>query len=187
MAHSELSTETTPLNDGVNTYSTNGSKPALNTTSSQNAVEEEDDDDDHDDERTLLAEKRLKLKVDIRLCTIAGLLCSLNLLDSGIISSASVTSMLSDLKLTGDRYSVAIFIFTISSIVFQLPSTIVMRFIGPRIFFSAVTIRSVDMSLREQPLQHRFLEPLHSELRLLSLPASVLSLSAPPSLRHGAK
>lgn len=29
--------------------------------------------------------------IDWRLCTIAGILCSLNLLDSGIISSASVT------------------------------------------------------------------------------------------------
>ena len=54
--------------------------------------------------------RRLRLKVDLRLCTIAGLLCSLNLLDSGIISSASVTSMISDLDLSGQRYSVAIFI-----------------------------------------------------------------------------
>ena len=36
-------------------------------------------------------EARLRLKVDLRLCTIAGILCSLNLLDSGIISSASVS------------------------------------------------------------------------------------------------
>ena len=53
-------------------------------------------------------ELQLRRKVDWRLCTIAGILCSLNLLDSGIISSASVTSMLSDLSLTGNRYSVAI-------------------------------------------------------------------------------
>ena len=134
MAPASVSTETTPLIDGVNKYWTNGSKSVLNTTTSHSVSED-------GDEATFLAEKRLKLKVDIRLCTIAGLLCSLNLLDSGIISSASVTSMLSDLELTGDRYSVAIFIFTISSIVFQLPSTILMRFIGPRTFFSAVTVR----------------------------------------------
>ena len=86
------------------------------------------------------AERKLRMKVDLRLCTIAGLLCSLNLLDSGIISSASVTSMLTDLDLTGNRYSVAIFIFTISSIVFQLPSTILVRTVGPRIYFSIVTV-----------------------------------------------
>lgn len=31
-------------------------------------------------------EKRIRLKVDFRLCSIAGILCSLNLLDSGVIS-----------------------------------------------------------------------------------------------------
>ncbi|KIV77269.1 hypothetical protein PV11_09080 [Exophiala sideris] len=85
------------------------------------------------------AERQLRLKIDLRLCTIAGILCSLNLLDSGIISSASVTSMLSDLDLTGNRYSVSIFIFTVSSICFQLPSTILLRYVGPRIFFTTIT------------------------------------------------
>ncbi|KIX01533.1 uncharacterized protein Z518_09259 [Rhinocladiella mackenziei CBS 650.93] len=85
------------------------------------------------------AEVRLRRKIDLRLCTIAGILCSLNLLDSGIISSASVTSMLSDLNLTGDRYSVAIFIFTVASVCCQLPATILLRFVGPRNFFSAIT------------------------------------------------
>lgn len=84
-------------------------------------------------------ERRLRLKVDLRLCTIAGILCSLNLLDSGVISSASVTSMISDLHLTGNRYSVSIFIFTIASIVFQLPSTIAVRIVGPRIWFTTIT------------------------------------------------
>lgn len=86
-------------------------------------------------------EKRIRLKVDLRLCTIAGLLCSLNLLDSGIISSASVTSMLADLGLDqGNRYSVSILIFTVASVCFQLPATIAVRIVGPRIFFTFVTI-----------------------------------------------
>jgi actin cytoskeleton-regulatory complex protein SLA1 len=85
-------------------------------------------------------ERRLSLKVDLRLCTIAGLLCSLNLLDSGIISSAQVTSMPKDLDLTGNRFSVAIFIFTVSRIVFQLPSTILVHVVGPRVFFPTVTL-----------------------------------------------
>ncbi|KAF1940239.1 MFS general substrate transporter [Clathrospora elynae] len=82
----------------------------------------------------------IRLKVDLRLCSIAGILCSLNLLDSGVISSASVTSMLSDLDLdVGNRYSVSIFIFTIASIAFQLPSTIAVRILGPRIWFAFIT------------------------------------------------
>lgn len=85
-------------------------------------------------------EKRVRWKVDLRLCSIGGLLCSLNLLDSGILSSASVTTMLDDLQLNhGNRYSVSIFIFTIASVVFQLPCTVAVRLIGPRIWFSAIT------------------------------------------------
>jgi MFS family permease len=85
-------------------------------------------------------EKRIRLKVDLRLCSIAGILCSLNLLDSGVISSASVTSMLRDLELdVGNRYSVSIFIFTIASIAFQLPSTIAVRTFGPRRWFAFIT------------------------------------------------
>ncbi|KAK5629517.1 hypothetical protein RRF57_005232 [Xylaria bambusicola] len=84
-------------------------------------------------------ERSLRRKVDLRLCTIAGILCSLNLLDSGVISSAAVTSLPVDLDLTGNRFSIAIFIFTISSIAFQLPSTLAVRVFGPRWWFSFIT------------------------------------------------
>ncbi|KAK3335879.1 major facilitator superfamily domain-containing protein [Cercophora scortea] len=86
-------------------------------------------------------ERHVRRKVDFRLCTIAGILCSLNLLDSGVLSSAAVTSMLTDLELdVGNRFSVSIFIFTIASIVFQLPSTIAVRTIGPRRWFTFITM-----------------------------------------------
>ncbi|KAI1659475.1 putative MFS transporter [Daldinia decipiens] len=101
---------------------------------------EEEEEDVIDSVATRRAlERRLRLKVDLRLCTIAGILCSLNLLDSGVISSASVTSMPTDLDLTGNRFSVSIFIFTISSIAFQLPSTLAVRTFGPRLWFSFIT------------------------------------------------
>ncbi len=92
------------------------------------------------DEATAALERRLRLKVDLRLCTIAGILCSLNLLDSGVISSASVTSMPADLGLTGNRFSISIFIFTVSSIAFQLPSTLAARAFGPRAWFALITV-----------------------------------------------
>ena len=85
--------------------------------------------------------RRIRRKVDLRLCTIAGLLCSLDLLDSGVISSAAVTSMLSDLGLDqGDRFSVSIFVLTVSSIAFQLPCTIAVRTFGPRAWFAGTTL-----------------------------------------------
>ncbi|KAI0122031.1 putative MFS transporter [Daldinia grandis] len=108
--------------------------------SERNITGEEEEEDVIDTVASRRAlERRLRLKVDLRLCTIAGILCSLNLLDSGVISSASVTSMPSDLDLTGNRFSVSIFIFTISSIAFQLPSTLAVRTFGPRLWFSFIT------------------------------------------------
>ena len=83
----------------------------------------------------------IRRKVDVRLCSIAAVICSLNLLDSGILSSGAVTSMLNDLGFAGhsQRFSVAIFIFTVASICAQLPATILMRMVGPPIFFSCST------------------------------------------------
>ena len=121
------------------------------------------------DAETEEEEKRLRTKVDIRLCTIAGLLCSLNLLDSGIISSASVTSMLSDLGLDrGNRYSVSILIFTVASVCFQLPATIVVRLLGPRIFFSLITISFGLITLVGLLLYNLFI--LFSAIWVLSCP-----------------
>lgn len=86
-------------------------------------------------------EKALVRTIDWRLCTIAGILCSLNLLDSGIISSASVTTIFEDLGLgVGHRYSDSILVYTVASVVFQLPATIMVRMAGPRIWFSFITI-----------------------------------------------
>lgn len=92
-----------------------------------------------DDEPAKL-DARILRKIDLRLCTIAGLLCALDLIDSGIMSSASATSMPTDLGLIGDRYSTAIWIVTLAQVIFKLPATIVMRFVGPPAFFTATTI-----------------------------------------------
>jgi MFS family permease len=132
MAPSSIPSDMNPVANTVDSYvADRGNKPNHTPSGQANS--------DTDEELTSLTERKLHFKVDLRLCTIAGLLCSLNLLDSGIISSASVTSMLKDLDLSGNRYSVSIFIFTIASIAFQLPSTILLRFIGPRLFFASIT------------------------------------------------
>jgi len=113
------------------------------------AAEPEPVDDGEDDEVEIQdpfaerarLERRLVRKIDWRLCTIAGVLCSLNLLDSGIISSASVTSIFGDLGLgVGNRYSVSILVYTVASVTFQLPATILVRIVGPRLMFSFITV-----------------------------------------------
>ena len=92
-----------------------------------------------DDSSSLKLDRAILRKIDIRLCTIAGLLCALDLIDSSIMSSASATSMPADLGLHGNRYSVAIWIFVLAQVVFKLPATIVMRLVGPPLFFTAIT------------------------------------------------
>ncbi|KAI9647689.1 hypothetical protein NHQ30_004074 [Ciborinia camelliae] len=89
-----------------------------------------------------ILERRLVKKVDWRLCTIAGILCSLNLMDSGIISSASVAdNFFTDLGLNvGNRYSVSILVYTVASVTFQLPATLCVKMCGPRLVFSLITV-----------------------------------------------
>ncbi|KAF2397518.1 MFS general substrate transporter [Trichodelitschia bisporula] len=88
----------------------------------------------------LMKEKRLRLILDLRLCSIAGLLCAWNLIDSGIISSAVVTSMLEDLDLDhGNHLALSIIVFTITGIAFHLPGTVATRTFGPRRWFSTIT------------------------------------------------
>lgn len=106
----------------------------------ENALADDENEDPIPPEELKKLEKKIRLKVDLRLCTIGGILCCLNLLDSGILSSASVTSMPNDLDLQGTRFSVAIFVFTIASVVFQLPCTVAVRFAGPRIWFASITV-----------------------------------------------
>lgn len=104
-----MSGSSTALN-GEYTYTgdTHGGKNNSDATATMARNDEVEIDDDRsirsiEEERVL--ERKLLRKIDLRLCTIAGILCSLNLLDSGIISSASVTSIFTDLELgVGNRY-----------------------------------------------------------------------------------
>jgi hypothetical protein len=119
-------------------------------------------------------------KIDWRLCTIAGVLCSLNLLDRsacpwlGLIwkewsvlierftaASFRVPVLRVSLRISGwgweiDMWvqsndegratswvmweSISILVYTVTSVSFQLPSTILVRMLGPRLMFSFITV-----------------------------------------------
>jgi hypothetical protein len=107
----------------------------------QNSFSPDDDEAVESIEELTALERKLVRKIDWRLCTIAGILCSLNLLDSGIISSASVTTIFEDLGFgVGNRYSVSILVYTVASVAFQLPATLLVRYLGPRIMFGGITV-----------------------------------------------
>lgn len=125
--------------EDVTQAESDGERTGIVTAAATTAAAATDDSSDGSKKIGRALERRVRLKVDLRLCTIAGILCSLNLLDSGVISSASVTSMPADLGLTGNLFSISIFIFTVSSIAFQLPSTLAVRAFGPRAWFALIT------------------------------------------------
>lgn len=71
------------------------------------------------------------------LCVVFGL----SLLDRSNISAAYIAGMAKDLKLTiGGRYSIALLVFFPFYAVFELPSNLVIRRIGARIWLSILIV-----------------------------------------------
>jgi len=83
----------------------------------------------------------LRRKVDWRLIPILGLLYSVAGLDRVNLSNARVSGMNEDLGFNiGDRYSIALLVFFITYFLFELPSTLAMRYVGPRLQLSALAV-----------------------------------------------
>ncbi|GAA6059480.1 hypothetical protein JCM10212_002223 [Sporobolomyces blumeae] len=86
-------------------------------------------------------ERKTIRKVDMRLLLILSAIYAVSLIDRTNISVARVAGMAKALKLTiGERYSIITLVFFAPYIVFELPSNLLMRKIGPRIHLSAITI-----------------------------------------------
>ena len=75
------------------------------------------------------------MQIDLRLIPILAVLYAFSHLDRSNIGSARVDGMDADLNLTGNNsYSVALLVFFISYFLFELPSNMVLRKIGPPIW-----------------------------------------------------
>jgi MFS family permease len=84
-------------------------------------------------------QKKTIWRIDRRLVTTVGILYCVSLMDRTNISAASIAGMDLELKLVGNMYNVATVVFFTTYIVFQPPSTVLVRAIGPRIHLSAIT------------------------------------------------
>ncbi|GAA6015269.1 hypothetical protein JCM11491_000993 [Sporobolomyces phaffii] len=85
--------------------------------------------------------KKTIRKVDMRLLIILSAIYAVSLIDRTNISVARVAGMAKDLKLTvGERYSIITLVFFVPYIIFELPSNLLIRKVGPRILLSAITI-----------------------------------------------
>jgi MFS family permease len=61
-------------------------------------------------------------------------------MDRTNLSAAAIAGMTKELLLIDNRYSVVTLIFFVTYVIFQPPSTVIVRAIGPRIHLSAITV-----------------------------------------------
>lgn len=92
-----------------------------------------------DDQRRL--EAKVVRKVDWRLIPILGLLYSVAGLDRVNLSNARVAGMNEDLRFDiGNRYSIALLVFFITYFLFELPTTLLLRPIGPKYLLNGLAV-----------------------------------------------
>lgn len=96
----------------------------------------------HDYESDFTPEEQRKIihRVDWRLVTTVGAMYCVSLMDRTNMSAAAIAGMLEELVMIGNRYQIATLVFFTTYIVFQPPSTILVRKIGPRIHLSVITL-----------------------------------------------
>ncbi|OAA57780.1 phthalate transporter [Cordyceps fumosorosea ARSEF 2679] len=99
-------------------------------------------DGDSGDEQIVFTEQQqrsIMKRIDRRLVLTVGALYCVSLMDRVNMSAANIAGMAKELELTGYRYAIANLVFFITYIVFQPPSTILIRGIGPRVHLSIIT------------------------------------------------
>ncbi|CAK7221443.1 hypothetical protein SEUCBS140593_004570 [Sporothrix eucalyptigena] len=86
-------------------------------------------------------QKRIMRHVDRRLVVTIGFMYCVSLMDRTNLGSANIAGMSADLGLeVGTRYSIITLVFFVPYIIFQPPSTVIVRKIGPRINLSFITL-----------------------------------------------
>ena len=78
-----------------------------------------------------VAEKKLLRKIDLRLVPVLWFLYMLAFLDRTNIGNARIQGMTEDLDLKGNDYNIALFIFFVPYILFEVPSNIIIKRVRP--------------------------------------------------------
>ncbi|ODV90171.1 hypothetical protein CANCADRAFT_13294, partial [Tortispora caseinolytica NRRL Y-17796] len=79
-------------------------------------------------------------KVDSRVLALACLLYLASYIDRANIGNAKVLGMSADLNLSANYYYLALSIFFVGYVVFETPSNIILKFVGPRYYIPTLTI-----------------------------------------------
>ncbi|KAK5200713.1 hypothetical protein LTR16_005158 [Cryomyces antarcticus] len=86
----------------------------------------------------IAAEKKLLRKVDLRVVPSLFLLFLLAFLDRTNIGNAKIQGLVEDLHMKGQDYNIALFIFFIPYILFEVPSNIIIKKVAPSTWLSLI-------------------------------------------------
>jgi len=101
---------------------------------------------DHASDQAFLAEfskeeeRSIIHRIDRRLVVTVGFMYCISLMDRTNLSSANIAGMSKELVLIGWRYQIITLVFFTTYVVFQFPSTIVIKKIGPRLHLGTITL-----------------------------------------------
>ncbi|PNP74403.1 hypothetical protein FNYG_12452 [Fusarium nygamai] len=86
------------------------------------------------------ATKKLLRKCDFRLIPPLMVIFFLSFMDRTNIGNAKIQGMTEDLKMTGSDYNMALFVFFIPYIIFEVPSNIMIKRISPSLWLAGITV-----------------------------------------------
>jgi len=84
------------------------------------------------------AEKKLLRKLDLHVLPVLWLLFMLAFLDRTNIGNAKIQGMIKDLDIEGQDYNIALFIFFVPYILFEVPANIIIKEINPSTWLSLI-------------------------------------------------
>ncbi|KAL9563118.1 hypothetical protein ACKAV7_012860 [Fusarium commune] len=83
---------------------------------------------------------KLMRKLDLRLIPIIAILYLIAYLDRGNIANARLAGLEEDLGMEGDQYNVALTIFFVSYIIFEVPANMALKHLSPRIWITLIDV-----------------------------------------------
>lgn len=74
---------------------------------------------------------------------------------SGNIGNARLAGLEKDLNMAGDQYNVALTIFFVSYIVFEVPANMALKYLSPRVWSKYIIETSLSFTTDQPSSQHR--------------------------------
>jgi len=83
-------------------------------------------------------ERKLLWKLDLRILPILSCLFVIMLIDRVNIGNVKIEGILKDLRMEGNDYNMSLVVYTVPFILFELPSSLMLRRVRPNIWISGI-------------------------------------------------